>query len=93
VGCFSLTPDSDGHPQAYFAALGEIMSLAVLMSRSLLGLDAPIVRVEIHLARGLPSFGIVGLADAEVRESRERVRAAIQSSGFDFPLGRLTVNL
>lgn len=69
------------------------MSLAVLLSRSLLGLDAPIVRVEVHLARGLPSFCIVGLADAEVRESRERVRAAIQSSGFEFPLGRLTVNL
>ena len=69
------------------------MSLAVLLSRSLFGLDAPTVRVEIHLARGLPSFGIVGLADAEVRESRERVRAAILSSGFEFPLGRLTVNL
>jgi magnesium chelatase family protein len=73
--------------------LGETMSLAVLLSRSLLGLDAPTVRVEVHLARGLPSFCIVGLADAEVRESRERVRAAIQSSGFEFPLGRLTVNL
>lgn len=69
------------------------MSLAVLLSRSLVGLDAPTVRVEIHLAPGLPSFSIVGLADAEVRESRERVRAAILSSGFDFPLGRLTVNL
>lgn len=69
------------------------MSLAVLLSRSLIGLDAPTVRVEVHLARGLPSFGIVGLADAEVRESRERVRAALQSSGYDFPLGRLTVNL
>lgn len=69
------------------------MSLAVLLSRSLVGLDAPVVRVEVHLGRGLPSFGIVGLADAEVRESRERVRAAILSSGFEFPLGRLTVNL
>jgi len=69
------------------------MSLAVLLSRSLVGLDAPTVRVEIHLAPGLPSFSIVGLADAEVRESRERVRAAILSSGFEFPLGRLTVNL
>lgn len=69
------------------------MSLAVLLSRSLVGLDAPIVRVETHLARGLPSFGVVGLADAEVRESRERVRAAILSSGYEFPLGRLTVNL
>jgi magnesium chelatase family protein len=69
------------------------MSLAVIMSRSLVGLDAPVVRVETHLASGLPSFVIVGLADAEVRESRERVRAAIQSSGFTFPSGRLTVNL
>jgi len=69
------------------------MSLAVIMSRSLVGLDAPVVRVETHLASGLPSFVIVGLADAEVRESRERVRAAIQSSGYSFPAGRLTVNL
>lgn len=69
------------------------MSLAVIMSRSLAGLDAPIVRVETHLSNGLPSFIIVGLADAEVRESRERVRAAIQSSGYSFPAGRLTVNL
>jgi magnesium chelatase family protein len=69
------------------------MSLAVIMSRSLVGLDAPVVRVETHLSNGLPSFVIVGLADAEVRESRERVRAAIQSSGYAFPSGRLTVNL
>ncbi len=69
------------------------MTLAVLMSRSLIGLNAPVVRVETHLANGLPAFTIVGLADAEVRESRERVRAAIQSSGFTFPCGRLTVNL
>lgn len=69
------------------------MAIAVLMSRSLVGLDAPVVRVETHLANGLPAFSIVGLADAEVRESRERVRAAIQSSGFSFPCGRLTVNL
>ena len=69
------------------------MSLAVLMSRSLVGIQAPVVRVEAHLASGLPSFTIVGLADAEVRESRERVRAAIQSSGFPFPCGRLTINL
>lgn len=65
------------------------MSIAVLLSRSLIGLDAPTVRVEVHLSRGLPSFGIVGLADAEVRESRERVRAAIQSSGYEFPLGEV----
>ena len=69
------------------------MTLAVLMSRSLFGMDAPPVRVETHLSSGLPSFTMVGLADAEVRESRERVRAAILSSGFEFPSGRLTVNL
>lgn len=69
------------------------MSLAILLSRSLAGFDAPLVRVETHLGVGLPAFHIVGLADAEVRESRERVRAAILTSGFAFPSGRLTVNL
>jgi magnesium chelatase family protein len=69
------------------------MSLAVLMSRALVGVEAPPVRVETHLASGLPSFAVVGLADVEVRESRERVRAAILNSGFDFPAGRITVNL
>ncbi len=69
------------------------MALAVIMSRSLFGMDAPPVRVETHLSSGLPSFTMVGLADAEVRESRERVRAALLSSGYEFPAGRLTVNL
>ena len=69
------------------------MGLAVLRSRALCGLDAPVVSVEVHLANGLPAFTIVGLAEAEVRESRERVRAALQNSGFDFPAGRITVNL
>lgn len=69
------------------------MSLAVLASRALAGLAAPAVRVEVHLASGLPAFQVVGLPDAEVRESRERVRAAIINSGYEFPQGRLTVNL
>ena len=69
------------------------MTLAVIASRALAGLDAPPVRVEVHLAEGLPAFNVVGLPDAGVRESRERVRAAIVNSGFDFPAGRLTVNL
>ena len=56
-------------------------------------MTAPPVSVEVHLANGLPAFTIVGLAEAEVRESRDRVRAALQNSGFDFPAGRLTVNL
>jgi len=70
------------------------MSLAVVMSRALEGLDAPEVRVEVHLANGLPSFTLVGLADTEVKESRERVRAALQQSGLAFPHNkRITVNL
>ncbi|MCD0422850.1 YifB family Mg chelatase-like AAA ATPase [Rubrivivax sp. JA1024] len=70
------------------------MSLAVVMSRALDGLDAPAVHVEVQLANGLPSFTLVGLADTEVKESRERVRAALQSSGFSFPHNRrITVNL
>jgi magnesium chelatase family protein len=69
------------------------MSLAVIHSRGLVGVEAPPVSVEVHLANGLPAFHIVGLPDAEVRESRERVRAALQHSGFDFPNRRITVNL
>lgn len=70
------------------------MSLAVVTSRSLDGLDAPEVHVEVQLANGLPSFTLVGLADTEVKESRERVRAALQQSGFEFPANRrITVNL
>lgn len=69
------------------------MSLAVLASRALTGLEALPVRVEVHVGPGLPAFHIVGLADTGVRESRERVRSAIVSSGFEFPAGRITVNL
>ena len=69
------------------------MSLAVLYSRALSGMDAPEVVVEVHLANGLPSFTIVGLPEAEVKESKDRVRAAIQTSQFDFPARRITVNL
>ncbi|WP_395700605.1 YifB family Mg chelatase-like AAA ATPase [Aquabacterium sp.] len=70
------------------------MSLAVIHSRALDGLDAPAVQVEVHLANGLPSFTLVGLADTEVKEARERVRAALANSGFQFPHNkRVTVNL
>ncbi|HEX5393023.1 MAG TPA: YifB family Mg chelatase-like AAA ATPase [Rhodocyclaceae bacterium] len=69
------------------------MSLAVLHSRSLTGMDALAVAVEVHLASGLPSFTLVGLPDAEVREAKDRVRAAIQNSRFEFPQKRITVNL
>jgi magnesium chelatase family protein len=70
------------------------MSLAVLHSRSLDGLAAPEVTVEVHLANGLPSVTLVGLADTEVKEARERVRAALLHSGLEFPHNkRITVNL
>ena len=69
------------------------MSLARLQSRAGNGLDAPPVSVEVHLAGGLPSFTIVGLPEAAVRESRDRVRSALINSGFDFPARRITVNL
>lgn len=70
------------------------MPLATIHSRALHALDAAEVTVEVHLANGLPSFTLVGLADTEVKEARERVRAAIQNSGLDFPHNkRITVNL
>ncbi|QXL83789.1 YifB family Mg chelatase-like AAA ATPase [Comamonas sp. NLF-1-9] len=70
------------------------MSLALVQSRALLGLAAPAVTVEVHLANGLPAFTLVGLADVEVKEARERVRAAILNSGLEFPSNkRITVNL
>jgi magnesium chelatase family protein len=69
------------------------MSLAVLYSRSLAGMDAPLVTVEVHLANGLPSFTIVGLPEAEVKEAKDRVRAALQNARFEFPARRITVNL
>ncbi len=69
------------------------MSLAVVRSRALIGMAAPPVSVEVHVGNGLPAFHIVGLPEAEVRESRERVRAALLHAGFDFPNRRLTVNL
>ncbi len=70
------------------------MSLSLVQSRALLGLDAAAVTVEVHLANGLPSFTLVGLADVEVKEARERVRSAIQNAGLEFPHNRrITVNL
>lgn len=70
------------------------MSLAIVHSRALDGLKAPEVTVEVHLANGLPSFTLVGLVDTEVKEARERVRAALSNSGLEFPFNkRVTVNL
>ncbi len=69
------------------------MTVARALSRAQVGLDAPLVQVEAHLGSGLPNFTIVGLPAPVVRESRERVRAALLSSGYVFPPGRITVNL
>jgi magnesium chelatase family protein len=70
------------------------MTLALVRSRALDGLMAPEVSVEVHLANGLPCFTLVGLADTEVKEARERVRAALSNCGLDFPHNkRITVNL
>ena len=69
------------------------MSLAILYSRALCGVNAPLVTVEVHLANGLPKFTIVGLPETEVRESKDRVRAALQNGRFKFPARRITVNL
>lgn len=69
------------------------MNLAIAHTRALAGIEAPPVQIEVHLANGLPAFAIVGLPEAAVRESRERVRAALVTSGFEFPARRITVSL
>lgn len=69
------------------------MALAIVHTRALAGIDAPPVDAEVHLAGGLPSLSIVGLPETAVKESKDRVRAALQNTGFEFPQRRITVNL
>ena len=69
------------------------MTLARVYSRASLGILAPLVQVEVHLSPGLPGFAMVGLPEAVVKESKERVRSAILNSEFNFPAARITVNL
>lgn len=69
------------------------MALAIIHSRALSGMHAPSVQVEVDLANGLPALSIVGLPETEVKESKDRVRAAIKNSGYEFPARRITVNL
>src|SRR4051812_26362426 len=69
------------------------MRVAHVASRAQLGLAAPRVEVEVHLGGGLPTFSIVGLPATAVKESKDRVRAALANSGFEWPAGRVTVNL
>ena len=81
--CYDLSPnDVRGPPM-----LGKVLSCAVY------GLEASLVSVEVDLASGLPLFAVVGLPDAAVKESKDRVRAAIKNSGFSFPVKKITVNL
>ncbi len=69
------------------------MSLSCVYSRARIGLESPLVSVEVHLANGLPAFNIVGLPEASVKESKDRVRSAIINCGYEFPAKRITVNL
>ncbi len=69
------------------------MSLAIVYSRGRSGIDAPLVTVEVHVTNGLPQLSIVGLPEAAVKESKDRVRGAIINSHFEFPIQRITINL
>ena len=69
------------------------MGLSTVYSRAQVGMQAPLVTVEVHLSNGLPSLSIVGLPEAAVKESKDRVRSAIINSGFEFPSKRITINL
>ena len=69
------------------------MSLALVRTRAAIGLSAPLITVEVHQSNGLPALIIVGLPEAAVRESKDRVRSALQNAGFEFPQRRLTINL
>jgi magnesium chelatase family protein len=69
------------------------MSLAIVYTRAQQGIHAPLVTVETHLSNGLPGLNIVGLPEAAVKESKDRVRSAILNSNFEFPARRITINL
>lgn len=69
------------------------MSLAIIFTRASIGIQAPQINVEVHISNGLPGFVLVGLPEATVKESKDRVRSAIINSGFTFPSKKITVNL
>ncbi|NQZ53091.1 MAG: YifB family Mg chelatase-like AAA ATPase [Piscirickettsiaceae bacterium] len=69
------------------------MSIAIIHSRAITGIDAPPVTIEVHISNGLPSLNIVGLAETAVKESKDRVRSALLNSQFSFPQQRITINL
>ena len=82
-----------GMPAPVQARCCEAFVLAKVLSAALMGLDAHVVEVEVDIGGGLPQFSVVGLPDATVRESRDRVRAALKNTGFSFPVRKITVNL
>lgn len=72
----------------------EVISLSIeIISATHNGLDGMLITVEVDINKGMPTFSIVGLPDAAIKESKERVRSAIVNSGYEFPLGRITINL
>src|ERR671935_1280104 len=80
-------------PVEWLAGRGGGPVLAKVLTCAVVGLDGALVEVEVDIGPGLPRFNVVGLPDAAIQESRERVRAAIRNSGLEFPLRRITVNL
>ncbi|MFU8784983.1 magnesium chelatase domain-containing protein, partial [Aliidiomarina sp.] len=67
--------------------------MAVVLTRAQLGMESPLVRVEVNVARGVPSLQIIGMPETTVREARDRVKTAILNSGLEFPVARITINL
>ena len=88
----SVAQKSDGR-EGLPSGKGAIKSFAIINTRTVVGVDALPVKVEVHLANGLPAFSTVGLPETTVKESKDRVRGAILNSGFEFPAKRITVNL
>lgn len=84
---------SSGEASSELAIPTNIKSLAMVSTRTVVGVNALDVTVEVHLANGLPAFSTVGLPETAVKESKDRVRGAILNSGFEFPAKRITVNL
>jgi magnesium chelatase family protein len=92
--CHPVLFNNNDHNGMHLDGENAAMSLSLVQSRALVGLQAAAVTVEVHLANGLPSFTLVGLADVEVKEARERVRSALQNCGLEFPHNkRITANL
>ena len=69
------------------------MSLAIVYSRASMGVQAPLVTIEVHLSNGKPGFTLVGLPEKTVKEAQDRVRSALMNAQFKYPANRITVNL